>query len=214
MHRRPRSMGWGLVAVALVMLAGCARGEGPVVSQTRELDAFSRIEAGAGVHLSVHFGAAAPLVVHAQENIQDKVRTGVRDGVLRVEAVDDFVVADPVVIDVVIPVLDSVSLSGGAQIEVSGVNADAIDISLSGGSRATISGAAGSVTLGVRGGAVASLANLDAEHVSIALDGGSTAEVHASATVNGTASGGAQLRVSGDASVSVGTSGGARVDHS
>lgn len=210
MSRLRQPSGIGLLVAAL-LLAGCTRGEGPVLTQSRNLEPFSRVEVGSGIHLAIRFGPAEPIVVHAQANIQDKVRTGVRNGVLQVEANGDIVVADPVVIDVVIPALEAVSLSGGAQVDVTGLAAEAMDIALSGGARATMTGAAGSLTLTARGGSAASLEGLATETVSVDLDGGSSAEVTATGVVSGSASGGAQLHVSGGGSVSVDTSGGAEV---
>jgi Putative auto-transporter adhesin, head GIN domain len=200
-----------ILVASLLVLAACTQGAGAVVDQSRDVASFSRIEAGAGVQVTVRIGPAAPMVVRAQENIQDKVTTGVRDGTLRIEANDDFTVADPVVVEVTVPVLEAVSLTGGAAIEVSDLAADAFEISLSGGARATISGTSRQVTLTARGGAVASLASLVAETVTVDMEGGSTAEVQASVAVNGTATGGAKLTVTGDGSLQVDASGGAEV---
>jgi hypothetical protein len=183
------------------------------VERTREVGSFSRIEAGGGVQVHVTIGQAGPIVVHAQENIQDKVSTEVRsDGTLRIEAKEDFVVADPVVIEATTPELTAISLSGGATAELDGLQADMLDLSLSGGARATISGTATAVTISARGGSTASLYGLESGTVTVNLDGGATAEVQASGSVTGSASGGAKLRIRGAAPVQVETSGGAEVN--
>ena len=200
------------LVLALTMSA-CTQGQGPVVTETRSVPAFTRIEAAAGIQVSLTIGQAGPVVVHAQSNIQEKVTTGVREGTLRIEANDDFTVADPVVVDVQVPVLESVTLSGGASIEAMGLQASALSVSLSGGARATLAGTADSVMLQAAGGSVASLGDLDAGLISVTMDGGATAEVRASQAVQGRASGGAQLMVLGNGSVQVDTSGGATVSH-
>jgi hypothetical protein len=201
-----------LGTLAVLTLAACTQGQGPTVERTRPVDGFSRIDAGAGVQVQVTIGPAGPLVVRTQENIQDMVTTAVRNGTLRIEAVGNFTVADPVVVEVTVPSLDAVTLSGGAAVEVTGLDTEKIDLSLSGGGRATISGVAQQVTLSAKGGAIASLGNLAAEVVMVDLDGGATAEVAASGSVQGSASGAAKLTISGDASVQVETSGGAEVE--
>lgn len=201
--------------LAATALGGCTQGDGPVVERSRDVGAFSGIDAGGGVQVHVTIGATTSLVVHAQANIQDKVATEVRsDGTLRIEATEDFVVADPVVIDLTTPTLTAISLSGGAAVELDGLEADALEVSLSGGARATISGAATALTISGRGGSTASLGELASETIAVSLDGGATAEVDASGSVRGSASGGAKLRVSGEATVEVETSGGAEVSHS
>jgi hypothetical protein len=200
-----------LMVPILLAVVACARGEGSIVAESRSLGPVSRIEAAAGVQVKVTIGPAEPLVVHAQENIQDKLTTDVRSGTLRIEAKEDFVVAEPVVIDVTVPSLDGISLSGGASIEVQGLTADSLDLWLAGGARATITGSVERMTLQATGGAVASLAGLSAVDVTVELNGGATADVQATGSVEGTASGGAQLRVAGGALVDVATSGGAVV---
>jgi hypothetical protein len=199
-----------IAATAILLLAACTQAVGPAVDQSRTHDAFSRIEAGGGVQVTVTFGAAQPVVVHAAANLQEKVHTSVRDGVLKVE-VDALVVGDSAVIEVVLPALESVSLSGGARIDVRNLDAEAIEVSMSDGARATVSGSARAVTLDATSGAVASFTNLDAQTVDVALGGGAKADVRASATVTGSATGGAQLYISGGASVRVNADGGATV---
>jgi hypothetical protein len=185
-----------------------------VVDESREVGAFAGIEAGGGVQVHVTIGQTAPIVVHAQVNIQDKISTEVRsDGTLRIEAREDFVVADPVVIEVTTPELTSLSLSGGAAVQLSGLEADALAVSLSGGARATISGTVTEMTLAARGGATALLGGLTIETAMVDLDGGASAEMYVTGSVTGSASGGATLQVSGQASVQVDTSGGAEVSH-
>lgn len=200
-----------LGSVALLTLAACTQGQGPTIERTREVADFTRIDAGAGIQVKVTIGPAGPLVVHAQENIQEMVTTTVRNGTLLIEAKGDFTVADPVVVEVRAPSLEAVSLDGGAAVEVNGLEADAVEVSLSGGARATITGTAQRVNLTAKSGSVASLAGLDAATVTVDLWGGATAEVRASASVEGSASGGAKLTVSGDGSVQVHTEGGSEV---
>lgn len=202
-----------LVAMMAILsaLPACTTGEGPVLDEPREVGAFTRIEAGSGIHVTVTIGPAGPLVVRAQADIASSIQTDVRAGTLRVEAIDDFVVAEPVVIEVTVPTLESITLSGGAETVVEVLHADAIDVDLSGGSHATISGAVEHLALAAKGGSIASLQALDATDVSVTLDGGASVELSASGTVVGTASGAATLTVAGDAAVEVETSGGATV---
>ncbi len=176
---RPLALGM----VALLTLTACTQGEGPRVERTREVDSFNRIEAGAGIQVQVTIGSPGPLVVHAQENIQDKVTTGVREGTLRIEANDDFTVADPVVVEVTTPNLVAVMLSGGASVEVSGLDTDAIEVSLSGGARATITGTAQQVTLTAKGGSVASLAGLATVTATVNMEGGARTRPSAASTI-------------------------------
>jgi hypothetical protein len=211
----PRTARRRLAAVLLpvaVLLAGCLQGEGPVIDETREMPAFDRIDAGGGIRVEVSIGSAQPIEVRAQANILPSIDTGVNNnGTLRIEPTDDFTVAEPVTVVVVLPSLAAITLSGGAQASIESLHAEAFEAVLSGGSTATISGVAGTVTLSGRGGAEADLRDLAAESAEVSLDGGSTATLQASEVVTGTASGGAVLTLFGDPRVEVRTSGGAQV---
>jgi hypothetical protein len=211
----PRRTVVAALAATTLALAACTQGTGPVLAESRELGAFSRIEAGGGVQVHVTIGQARPIVVQAQENIQDKLSTEVRsDGTLRIEPDGDFSVDDPVVVEVTMPEVTAISLSGGAAVTLADLEAESLVLSLSGGARATISGTVTELTLGARGGATASLGGLEVETASVDLDGGAEVEMKATESVGGSASGGAKLRVAGEASVNVETSGGAQVSRS
>lgn len=198
------------LAVLLAILPACTQGEGPVLDEAREVTAFTRIEAGSGIHVSVSIGQEESVIVHAQANIAESVRTEVRNGTLVVEATDDFTTDEPVVVNVAAPTLEAIALNGGAELTAD-LKADTFAIELSGGSRATVTGAVDHLTLHARGGAVASLANLACGDVAVTLDGGTAADVLATGAVTGSASGGATLTISGEASIDVETSGGASV---
>lgn len=200
-----------VVAGSLILAAGCTVGQGPVVDETREVAAFDRIEAGAGIHVEVSIGSASSLEVHAQQNLLSSIATEVRGGTLTVEAVDNITSSDAVVVAVVATSLEAVSLSGGAVVVIEGLDASAIEIDARGGSRVTVAGGVNTVELLADGGSSVDLAHLEAGNVELRLDGAADARVRASDGVTGSVSGGAHLTVLGDAEVAVETSGGGQV---
>jgi hypothetical protein len=211
MRTTRRGLGTAL-ALATLLLAGCLQGEGPAISETRAVPAFDRIDAGGGIRVEVSIGPARPIEVRAQANILPVIDTGVNNsGTLRIEPTDDFVAGDPVTVIVVVPSLAAITLSGGAQASITGLDADAFDAVLSGGSAATISGVSGTMTLSGMGGAAAMLGDLVVASADVTLDGGSTATLRASEVVAGTVTGGATLTLIGDPQVEVRASGGAQV---
>lgn len=203
--------GLAAVVVAGTLVAGCVQGEGPVVTEQREVRPFTRPEAGSGLHVVVAIGPAGPLDVAAQANIQDAIATDVAGDTLHVEATDDFTTSEPVTVTVTTPELSAVDLSGGAQAQVDGLEGAALDVSVKGGGRLTASGTVGEVSLTVDGGSGVDLAGLTATRVHIAIGGGSEATVHALDLVDGFASAGAHVSVLGGALIEVAASGGAEV---
>jgi hypothetical protein len=202
-----------LAAVLLLsaLLAGCVQGAGPVTSEIREIRPFSSIEVGAGIHLEVQIGAPDRLEVHAQSNILPAIATDVSGSMLTIDAREDFMASEPVTVTVVMPALDAISMNGGAQARIAGIDAAALELTVKGGSQLAIVGNADVVALTVDGGSAADLAGLAAGRISVAFAGGATATVAAADEVTGNATGGSRLSVLGDPHVSVEVSGGAEV---
>lgn len=209
-----------LMMVALVVLSittlACdavgTRGEGEVTNDTRQTDSFSRIETGAGIHLSVGIGAASPLEVRAQGNILPLIVTEVVDGTLRIRSSGGYTTTEKVEVTLATPQLERIVLSGGSRGTIDGLAADTFDVDLSGGSVLTATGTAGALTLNISGGSVAEIGGLTATTIDADLSAGSQADVTATDSVNGSATGGSRISVAGGATTSVDTSGGSTVE--
>jgi hypothetical protein len=203
------------ISISLLMLvgalAGCVQGQGPVTSETREVGAFSRIEASAGIRVVVRIGPSEAVEVTAQENLLPVIATDLRGDTLSIEASEDFTSLEPVTVTVVVPALDGITLSGGSQAVIDGLDAESLELRIRGGAQVTAAGSVGSVALHADGGATASLEDLSVRVATVSMDGGATATLTASDDVTGTAAGGSRLTVLGDAVLSVEESGGSVV---
>ncbi len=122
-----------LVTTAFVvvgaMAAGCSlttgtSGDGPTSTESRTTDAFSRVETGFGIGVTVTIGPAQSVEVHAQSNILPIISTKVEGGTLHIDATKEFSTTEAVEVVVVTPTLDGISLGGGSQGRVTGLAAD------------------------------------------------------------------------------------------
>ena len=203
------------ISISLLMLvgalAGCVQGQGPVTSETREVGAFSRIEASAGIRVVVRIGPSEAVEVTAQENLLPVIATDLRGDTLSIESSEDFTTLEPVTVTVVVPAVDGITLSGGSQAVIDGLDAESLELRIRGGAQVTAAGSVGSVALHADGGATASLEDLSVRVATVSMDGGATATLTASDDVTGTAAGGSRLTVLGDAVLSVEESGGSVV---
>ena len=197
--------------VLAASLAACNRGAGEVKTETHQVGAFTRIEVGGGIGLTVRIGSAQPVEVQAQENILPLIVAEVQDGTLRIRSTEAYTTSQPVHATVVTPSLAGVTLSGGSQGTIDGLTVDTFTADLSGGSAVTAAGSASTITLHLSGGSRANLKDLSAKIVAADMSGCSTATVSASSEVNGSASGGSHLTVVGSAKLNVQTSGGSAV---
>jgi hypothetical protein len=186
-------------------------GEGPVKSETRPVQSFTRIDASNGVGVTVRIGASQPLEVRAQENILPILVTEVQSGTLHIRATKEYTASPTPEVVIVTPSLDGITMSGGSRGQADGLASDRIGIELSGGSGLTMTGTVATVALQASGGSRATLDGLSARTVTVDLSGGTTANVRASDEVTGQASGGSHLTVLGGARVNVTTSGASSV---
>ena len=200
------------ILVVPLLVGGCIQGEGPVTTETRTLRPFSHLEVGSGIQVMLTIGPAGPALVRAQGNVLPAVATGVSGETLSIEATNDFIAGEPVLVTISTPTLAGVSMSGGAQLAIDGLDGEMLELRLMGGSRARASGTAGSIVLTADGGSSAELDALEAGSVEVTIAGGSTATVNASGSIKGSASGGARLTIAGDATVDVTSSGGATIE--
>lgn len=205
------------VAATIVLAAssaGCTSGvtgEGPIQSETRQTDAFTRIDVSGGISVSVLIGPAQPLEIRAQENILPVVATDVEGDTLRIHGTEGYTTSEGIEVEVVIRTLLGISMSGGSQGSIEGLDAENLDIELSGGAGVTATGSASSVALNMSGGSRADLEDLIAQTITLDLSGGAATTVQASSEVSGSASGGARVSVLGDAQLNVEVSGGSEV---
>jgi hypothetical protein len=204
-----------VTAIALAGLAGCGSsgvtGKGPVQTETRKAGAFTRIGVSGGIGVTVRIDPTQALEVSAQENILPVIATDVEGDTLRIRSTESYSTSEGVEVAVSTPALLGISMSGGSQGRIEGLDAERLDIELNGGAGVTATGSATSVGLNMTGGSRASLENLMATTITLDLSGGATATVHASDRVSGSASGGSRTSVLGDAQLDVEVSGGAEV---
>jgi hypothetical protein len=204
-----------VTTMVLAGLAGCGSssvtGKGPVQTETRKADAFTRIEVSGGIGVTVRIDPTNALEVSAQENILPIIATDVEGDTLRIRSTESYSTSEGVEVAVATPALVGIWMSGGSQGRIEGLDAERLDIELSGGAGVTATGTATSVALNMTGGSRASLENLTATTITLDLSGGATATVQASDRVSGSASGGSRASVLGDAQLNVEVSGGGEV---
>jgi hypothetical protein len=194
-------------------MAGCTRGDGPVMSESRDVGAFTRIEVSGGISgVTVQIGQSGSLEVRAQENILPLVSTEVEADTLTISSTSQsFSTSQGIDVVVVTQTLDEISMSGGSQGQIEGVDAASLTVKLSGGSQITVMGTADTVELEASGGSSANLEDLAATAMTLDVSGGSNATVQVSDTVNGSASGESQVTVHGGAQLNVEVTSGAEV---
>jgi hypothetical protein len=169
----------GLLLTAVV--AACTTGSGNVVTESREVGEFDRIEVSSGiaVELFIEAGSTAQVTTHFDDNLQDMIRTEVVDGTLIIEADGSFTVTGSGrMVEVEMPSLTALAASGGASVQ--GV------------------GAVEQLAVRADGGSLVDLSDLVVQDMTVDVSAGADLDVTTESSIEGEVSGGATLTVNGD----------------
>jgi hypothetical protein len=186
----------GVVLFLAVTAVGCAStGSGDIVSETREVGSFDRIEVSSGIAVEITVDPTAPAGVTSiyDDNLQDKIITEVNDETLVIEVRGNVIApGSGRMVRVAMPVLIGLLADGGAYVQ--GV------------------GAANQLELRAEGGAAIDLEDMVVQTLDVGMDGGSTATVNALLEITGQVTGGATLTLTNSpASRDLDVSGGGKV---
>ena len=134
----------GLVALLVLVLAlaallarggppaSGAQGSGVAATQSRALAAFSSLDLPGSNNVTVVIGGRQSVVVHADSNLLGNVTTRVVAGTLIIDTTGSFSTKSPMSVEITVPSLIAVTLSGNGQISVTGISAPQLTVSLPG----------------------------------------------------------------------------------
>jgi hypothetical protein len=215
-RRRPLTVALLAMVIAAASM-GCnlfgLSGQGPVTTETRQVGAFTGVDADAGIAVNIRIGPAATVEVQAQANILPIIATDLQGDTLRIRSTQGYNTSEGVTVNIVVPSLTGITLSGGSEGTAEGITAEALAISLSGGAVLTASGSSASLALNINGGSIGNLDSLLTQTITVDISGGANSTVNAAVSVTGSASGGSHLTVHGGATLNVTSSGGSNVSN-
>ena len=198
-----------LGALAIVLLyrldvvgnssGSATEGSGVPATQVRHLPRFSSVDLAGSNNVSVHVGAPQSVVVRGDDNLVDRVTTKVRAGALVVgNTSGSFSTRSPMSVEITVPTLDAVTLSGSGNVVVDGVQQEALDASLLGSGTLTGSGRATRLAVTVGGSGTARFTQLVASDVRAIVSGSGSIFVTATGTLDATVSGTGAILYSGN----------------
>lgn len=203
------------------------------IGESRELKGFDRLSLSNAVEATVTQGDAIKVKVSADSaDTLKKVKTEVKDGTLSVRLDEGWCFRCEVKVEVVMPKLARLDLSGASKAQVDGAFGPQLELEASGASKATVRGlkaaalkahASGASELSLTGTVTAleieasgsseiEAPKLACQNVKVELSGASSAELRAEAGIDADLSGASTVTVSGKpAQRHVDTSGASRV---
>jgi len=172
-----------LVAVALVASDAFHRtsssigvtGSGIAATQARSVAPFTSIELAGSNNIDVRVGAKQSVVVHADSNLLRVVTTVVRSGTLVIGSTSgSFTTRSPMSVEVNVPALEAMTLSGSGNIAVTGIDTPAMAVNLLGSGNLSASGTTTRLDVTIDGSGNAALRQLIARNAHAVVSGSGT----------------------------------------
>jgi hypothetical protein len=177
-------------------------GSGVPASEARELPPFDSVELSGSNDVLIHVGGEQSVVVHADDNLLDRVTTRVGGGKLVIgnESGGGTVVTTetPMRTEVTVPTLGEVTLSGSGLIGAAGVEGESFTVTISGSGVVNAIGRTDTLVVTLGGSGDAQLQDLAAREVRARMSGSGRILVHAAEKIEASVSGTGSIVYTGD----------------
>jgi hypothetical protein len=174
------------------------RGSGIAATQTRAVPGFSSLDLAGSNNVTVVVGPRQSVVVHADSNLISHVTTQVVAGTLVIGDTGSFSARTPMSVDVSVPSLTALNLSGDGQISVTGINAPRLTVTISGSGLLYATGTATRLDVTVSGDGEAQLTGLTARDVQAVVTGSGAIQVTATSSLDAAVPGDGAIIYSGN----------------
>jgi hypothetical protein len=194
----------GVIGIALALRGGRSspgsgiQGSGVAATQTRAVPSFSGVDLAGSNEVSVVVGAPRSVVVRADTNLLSNVTTRVADGTLVIGDTGNFTSHTPMSVDVSVPSLTGLTLSGDGQISVTGISVPQLTVAVSGSGQLSAAGTATGLNVILSGDGQADLSQLSARDVHAILTGDGLIQVTATSSLNAAVPGDGTIVYSGN----------------
>ena len=190
------------------------------IEQSFDVERFTRVAASQGVEVNIVQGDAVQVIASAEtEEDLERIEIEVDDGELQIRRgswssnIWNWGKSyGHVSVNVVVPELEGLSSSSGADLTAVDISCEELSIDASSGSRLTVSGGCNEIDIDASSGASINARELEAKSVTVDASSGANIDVFALTNFQGDASSGANVEVHGGAQVfESDTSSGARI---
>jgi len=174
------------------------QGSGVAVTQTRAVAGFTSLDLAGSNNVTVVVGGPQSVVVHADSNLINHVTTGVVAGTLVIGDTGSFTTRTPMSVDVSVPSLTALNLSGSGQISVTGTNVPQLTVTVSGSGLLSAAGTATRLDVMLSGSGQAQLSQLTARDVHAVVSGSGLIQVTATTSLDAAVPGSGTIVYSGN----------------
>lgn len=174
-------------------------GSGVPATESRDVAPFAAVDLAGSNNVTIHVGGEQAVVVSADDNLVRHVTTRVEGGKLVIGTTSgSFTTKTPMNVDVTVPALHAVTLSGSGTVVADGIDAKRMTVALPGSGILRASGTATTLAVDHGGSGDAQLEGLVASDVRAVLGGSGRIVVTATKTLDATVTGSGAIFYRGD----------------
>ncbi|MDX9858852.1 MAG: head GIN domain-containing protein [candidate division Zixibacteria bacterium] len=188
------------------------KGSGDIVTESRDVGDFDRINSAGAFDIHVTVGPEPTLKIEFDDNLIELIETEVRGGTLRIDSRKSFRSRSDCTITITVPSLERITSSGSGDITVERLSGELFECRLSGSGSITAEGEIGEIEATISGSGDIDARNLKAKSAFARVSGSGEIAVYATDDFDGVVSGSGDIFYYGDpAKTSVNVSGSGRI---
>jgi hypothetical protein len=191
-----------LIAVLAVVTTAIALlvygSSGSATTQTRTLAGFTSLDLAGSNNVTIIVGRPQSVVVHADSSLINHVTTQVVAGTLIIGDTGNFTARGPMSVDVSVPSLTALSLSGSGQISATAISTPQLTVAISGSGLVSAAGTATRLDVAINGDGTAHLSQLTARDVQAVVSGSGLIQVTATTSLDAAVPGSGTIIYSGN----------------
>lgn len=176
---------------------GGVHGSGNVATDKRSVSGFKAVDVGGIFQVEITAQKDFAVEVEADDNLLPLITTEVHDGVLSIETAERFKSSNPIRVRVYAPNIDSLEVSGVANVAVNDIKNSSLTIGSSGASKIKIAGETAKLTVETSGASKIDAEGLKAIDASIDSSGASHVNVNITGELTTDLSGASKVTYTG-----------------
>ena len=174
------------------------KGSGDLVTETRDVKPFTRIETRGSADITVIVGEEQTVEITFDDNLIDYIETRVRGKTLKIDHTESYSSQSACEIVITVPSLERISCSGSGDIVVERLNAESFEFKLSGSGHFTAEGKAEELDINLSGSGDIDTRDLVAQEAYVKISGSGDVKVHAVESLEAKVSGSGDISYYGD----------------